>query len=176
MYESMLAVKPTDNLYTLHSEVWKALHKDKKKQKRDFIFHFQPIDECIAVLVRSGDKTEKCRNAVLPRANKTYQFFIRLNCVVRLSHSEESEKDVGDDAIDAWFEERINNNGFSLDNYQVSRASRLYIRKSGQKVIPSASRTFTGKLTVKNEDLAQQAFLGGIGRHKSFGHGLLVLS
>lgn len=77
----------------------------------------------------------------------------------------------------AWLMTRMDKNGFMLamdDFAVVQRAQQKFSR--AQKTVTLSTATFEGILTVSDAMLFQKALIGGIGRAKAYGCGLLTVA
>lgn len=77
-----------------------------------------------------------------------------------------------------WLAERAERNGFSVKHDEVFVTENSWIefrKKSGGKPVKILAVTFEGKLTITNEELFRKAMIGGIGREKAYGLGLLTI-
>jgi len=81
-----------------------------------------------------------------------------------------------------WLMKRAEKNGFSLeeDSFEITDVQWFRFGKNGaaprsNKQISIKAVTFEGVLTVSNEELFKGALIGGIGREKAYGCGMMTL-
>lgn len=76
---------------------------------------------------------------------------------------------VPDDRLDAWIREKLERNGLAAKNVSVLATSREKVKKH---TIPTAAVAAT--VTVVDPKKANEALVGGLGRSKNFGCGMLL--
>jgi CRISPR system Cascade subunit CasE len=74
-----------------------------------------------------------------------------------------------------WLATRAQKYGFSLDGFELMDRDVRQFERQGEKVTLHLA-TFEGLLTVENPVLLREALIGGIGRAKAYGCGLLTLA
>ncbi|APT89439.1 hypothetical protein CFRA_09480 [Corynebacterium frankenforstense DSM 45800] len=76
---------------------------------------------------------------------------------------------VPDDRLEVWIREKLERNGLAAKNVSVLATSREKVKKH---TIPTAAVAAT--VTVVDPEKANAALVGGLGRSKNFGCGMLL--
>ncbi len=127
---------------------------------------------------------------------KRCQFSVRARPVVRLSHAKERglprECDVFLHAVSnkpkeseawldrqtvylSWFGDQVAKSGAKLGQVQIARMTRTQVYRKGAASLDGPDVTFTGSLEVNDSALFNEFVLRGVGRHRAFGFGMLLL-
>ena len=75
-----------------------------------------------------------------------------------------------------WLKRRLEANGAKMTSAKIMRAGRAWaIRTKNAKPKLGPAATMSGELTVINPKIFAQAIAQGIGRHKAYGYGMIML-
>jgi CRISPR system Cascade subunit CasE len=126
-----------------------------------------------------------------------YRFTVRARPVCRISHPTErklprecdvflravaSKSDPGGAWLDretvyrSWFREQIPERAAQLLSVGISRMSRTQVYRKGAASVDGPDVTFAGILEVRDPDMFNECVKRGIGRHRAFGFGMLMLA
>jgi len=135
--------------------------------------------------------------AVLPAPwprGKRYRFTVRTRPVMRTSHAKERrlprECDVFLHAVASkekeawldrqavylsWFEKQAANAGAKIGGVRVTRMTRRQVYRKGAPSLDGPDVTFTGALEISDPEAFDDFVMRGVGRHRAFGYGMLLL-
>jgi CRISPR system Cascade subunit CasE len=126
-----------------------------------------------------------------------YRFTVRARPVCRISHANERklprECDVflravaskaghGGDWLDreavylSWFREQILERAAKLLSVRISRMTRTQVYRKGAPSVDGPDVTFAGILEIRDAGMFNECVKRGIGRHRAFGFGMLMLA
>jgi CRISPR system Cascade subunit CasE len=128
-------------------------------------------------------------------AGTHYRFSVRTRPVCRVAHNLERnlprECDVfmravatkGDgarwldkhDVYDAWFREQIPEAAATLKSVRISRLGKTQVYRKGAPNLAGPDVTFSGVLQAGDPALFQDCLRRGVGRHRAFGFGMILL-
>ena len=116
------------------------------------------------------------------RQGETLAFRIKCNPTIRREGKRFAvwinEEESRESAVERWLAVRGETNGFNLIDSTVMDIGWVGIRRGGQSGrhrVSFATATLTGRLSVTDPRLFQQALLNGIGPQKAFGCGLMLV-
>lgn len=166
----MVVVVPgeSDDIYLRHQQVWAAM-APYASNGQEFIFAQE--DDPQVFRIRSSTLPRWAKQTQLPRSGS---FEIDMVC----STGEGYRDAVGKDELGPWAERKFARHGLvatsmvCLGTTQRRGTKRVHIIDRIENIAVPVAR-FTGKFTVENPLLAQEAFRGGLGRGKRFGFGFL---
>ncbi len=123
-----------------------------------------------------------------------YHFAVRTRPVTRISHAKERglsrECDVFLHAIAhktaeawldrqtvylSWFGEQVANAGAKVGEVRIRSMKRTQVYRKGAPSLDGPDVTFTGTLEISDAEMFSQFVARGIGRHRAFGFGMLLL-
>jgi len=127
-------------------------------------------------------------------AGTRYRFAVRTRPVTRISHAKERglprEFDVflhavarkeGESWLDrqtvylSWFADQVANAGAKLGQVRILAMTRKQVYRKGAPSLDGPDVTFTGSLEVCDPKLFSDFVGRGVGRHRAFGFGMLLL-
>lgn len=160
--------------YTLHKSVYATLAGPG--QARRFLF----ADLGGAVLVRgelTGDLAARGRPLVDVEAGREYRFALTAQPTVKYDGKRRSlgRSRSKDDLRLRWIGNRGRDHGFSIVGMPVMTTRNVTIDK-GEKTFGINLTTYEGRLRVTDAGALRAALVGGIGRGRTYGAGLLILS
>lgn len=180
------------NPYQIHRKIW-SLFPERPDATRDFLFRVEqasPVRQVI--LLQSALVPELTQGEVLVldyketgysfRQGMGMRFLLTANPTKRIRDLGGKKKNQGRCRVPLIDEEEIKDwlvrkfaDAAQLHEVMIVRKSTLYFRKKGNpgKI---ATITFSGLLTVTNDELFHSLVEDGIGPAKAFGCGLLSLA
>ena len=127
-------------------------------------------------------------------AGRRYRFAVRTRPITRISHAKERglprECDVflhaiarkeTDSWIDrqtvylSWFGEQLAHAGARLGQVRIHSMTRKQVYRKGAPSLEGPDVTFTGALEISDPAMFAEFVARGIGRHRAFGFGMLLL-
>lgn len=109
-------------------------------------------------------------------AGVTVEYRIVVNPTKRLASADKIQLLKGE-AADEWWEEKAAANGLDLDDFDAEALPDAIGKKGPdpKRWIRHVLRRFDGTATITDAEAVREALLGGIGRAKAYGAGLLSL-
>jgi CRISPR system Cascade subunit CasE len=124
-----------------------------------------------------------------------YRYSVRTRPVCRVAHHRErglprecdvflravAAKSSNVDWIDrqevytAWFREQVPEAAIALKSVHISRLGRIQVYRKGAPRLQGPDVTYSGILEVGDPDSFQACLQRGVGRHRAFGFGMLLL-
>lgn len=156
----------------LHKAVWKEANKwggTFAGDARQFLFGAHFTDNHVVVMARTQDKPTCPHTVNVPATTgEKYRFVITAN-PGRITARDEVV--LGD-----WFNAQAASNGFEVNSLSVTSDAAAFVVKKNNPLFYINQATFTGELTVADEIAFNKSLITGIGRSKSYGFGLLIIS
>lgn len=180
-YELALILPPFDpNIYVLHQIIWQRLLKDRHIDYPNSLLYrvISRDEERMALLRMPAELFERADNnfpikpvqCPIAAIGQSIFFSVRL-CPLYRSEGR-FERTPSD--LKAWVAALFSRNGFELTAVSFGSIEHMRYEKPGEKEVAHNTRLFSVCARVVDVELAQRAWLFGIGRRKSTGCGLLL--
>lgn len=175
--------------YRYHQLLWQAF-PDTPEAKRDFIFRVDDFDSAYRIFMLSARRpslpawgqwqTKEINEKFLSHRN--YRFELRANPTTRIKKPEGKKNGAlrpitEDDELKKWFLRQSENNGFKIHGDCFSfmpPVTQPFSKDNARAVINQVD--FSGVIEVTDRAKFTDAFATGIGRARSLGFGMLVIS
>lgn len=174
-FEEALVLLPDrlPDLYAAHREVWRLLRRPEAK-RREFLFRVNVFEDAQSlVFLRAAQLPAHLRPRRLPMPEQGARLRFALDCNA-VHRNDRQSYPVPEAQLPDWLAAQGERLGYALGDTQV-RISVQPCRHPGHQHSVQVAH-YQGDLTVTDATQFADTLLQGIGRHRGFGMGLLLVA